>query len=213
MKYVGIDIGDGESAVTVVSESGAILPSVIMLGNVKSIRSVVGTLNGKPVVGDQVVLNHAVTERSARFKSKFLFEKEARDDLRRFAAGLYELVRKSVKDEKLKIALGCPAQWHPEARERYAEIVTSAGFSGIYTVSESRAAFLYAHYSNELNLSAEQLKRPTLVIDIGSSTLDYAYIVDGRERDSVHRYTVRDARIIVRAVITRSPGIFMGAGK
>ena len=52
MKYVGIDIGDGESAVTVVSEDGAVIPSVVMLGNTKSIRSIVGDLHGTPVIGD-----------------------------------------------------------------------------------------------------------------------------------------------------------------
>lgn len=183
MKYVGIDIGDGESAVTVVSEDGAILPAVVPLGNVKSIRSVVGTLKDKAVIGDQVILNHAVKNRSARFKSRFLYEKSAQEDLRRFAEGLYELLKKSQYDTDWKIALGCPAGWKREERERYGAIVTSAGFHDLYTVSESRAAFLYAHHSNEMNLSSETLNRPTLVIDIGSSTLDYAYIVEGKERD------------------------------
>ena len=32
MKYVGIDIGDGESAVSVVSRDGALLPTVVPLG-------------------------------------------------------------------------------------------------------------------------------------------------------------------------------------
>lgn len=183
MKYIGIDIGDGESAITVVSEQGTIIPTVVMLGNVASIRSVVGDLNSKPIIGDSVMLNHAVTNRSARFKSKFLTDIAAREDLRRFANGLYELFRKSVKDTDIKIALGCPAQWPAEVRERYASIVLSAGFSNVYTVSESRAAYLYAHRCNTMNLSPELLKRPTLVIDMGSSTLDYAYIVNGKERD------------------------------
>ena len=37
MKYVGIDIGDGESAVSVVSRDGALLPTVVPLGNANSI--------------------------------------------------------------------------------------------------------------------------------------------------------------------------------
>lgn len=183
MKYIGIDIGDGESAVTVVAEHGALLPAVVTLGNVKSIRSIVGTLKEKPVIGDTVVLNHAVRDRSARFKSRFLFEDGAREDLSRFALGLRELLAEQLAGEDVRIALGCPAQWEPQDRARYAGIVGSAGFPNLYTVSESRAAFLYAHHCNELGLSPETLKRPTLVIDIGSSTLDYAYIVEGRERD------------------------------
>ena len=49
MKYVGIDIGDGESAVSVVSQYGAMLPAVVPLGNVNSIRSIVGRLGEEPV--------------------------------------------------------------------------------------------------------------------------------------------------------------------
>lgn len=183
MRYVGIDIGDGESAVSVVSRHGAMLPTVVPLGNVNSIRSIVGRLNGEPVIGDAVVLNHAVQDRSARFKSRFLYDEKARKELGLFAEGLYALLAKTLHDDELKIALGCPAAWKPEARGRYAAIVAGAGFVNLYTVSESRAAFLYAHYCNELGLSPELLKRPTLVIDIGSSTIDYAYIVDGHERD------------------------------
>lgn len=183
MKYVGIDIGDGESAVSVVSRDGAMVPAVVPLGNVNSIRSIVGRLGEEPVIGDAVVLNHAVTDRSARFKSRFLYDNRARQDLHLFAEGLYALLSKALHDDELKIALGCPAAWKPEARGRYAAIVASAGFPNLYTVSESRAAFLYAHYCNELNISEQLLRRPTLVVDIGSSTIDYAYIVDGRERD------------------------------
>lgn len=183
MKYIGIDIGDGESAVTAVAEHGALLPEVLTLGNVKSIRSVVGDLKGKPVIGDTVVLNHTVTNRSARFKSRFLFDEQARQDVARFARGLRELLAEQIPGEEVRIALGCPAQWTAQERALYAGFVGSAGFPNLYTVSESRAAFLYAHHSAELELSVDSLKRPTLVIDIGSSTLDYAYIVDGKERD------------------------------
>jgi len=183
MKYIGIDIGDGESAVTEVSPEGALIPSVLPIGEKDSIRSIVGKLNGSPVIGDTVVLNHMVTNRSARFKSRFLYDEAAREDLRLFAQGLYNHLSAVLHDDKLKIALGCPAAWKEEARSRYANIVSSAGFTNVYTVSESRAAFLYAHYCNEFNLSPDMLKRPTLVIDIGSSTIDYAYIVEGKERD------------------------------
>ena len=48
-------------------------------------------------------------------------------------------------------------------------------------ISESRAAFLYAKYAKTVALDLDALRQSALVIDIGSSTLDFAYIVDGRE--------------------------------
>ncbi len=183
MKYIGIDIGDGESAVTVVEAEGAMLPTVISLGSVQSIRSIVGMLNGEPVIGDKVMLNHGVTDRCSRFKSRFLKDKESHEYIRRFAVRLQQLVSQTVHDSDVKIALGCPAAWKQEDRDEYARIVSGAGFQNLHVVSESRAAFLYARHCNELQLSPESLKKSTLVIDIGSSTTDYAYIVEGKERD------------------------------
>ncbi len=183
MKYIGIDIGDGESAVTVVDEIGAVLPNVITLGSKQSIRSIVGMLNGEPVIGDIVMLDRNVKDRSSRFKSRFLTDEKSHEYIRRFAVRLQQLISQSVHDTEVKIALGCPAAWKQEDREEYARIVSSAGFKNLYVVSESRAAFLYARHCNEFQLSPESLRRPTLVIDIGSSTTDYAYIVDGKERD------------------------------
>lgn len=182
MKYIGIDIGDGESAVTVVESEGVMLPNVIMLGSKQSIRSIVGKLDGKPVIGDAVMLNRNVTDRSARFKSRFLTDEKSHEYIRLFAVRLQQLISQSVHDSETKVALGCPAAWKQAEREVYAGIVASAGFKNLYVVSESRAAFLYARHCNELQLSNESLKRPTLVIDLGSSTIDYAYIVDGKER-------------------------------
>ena len=183
MKYIGIDIGDGESAVTAVEAEGAMLPVVLTLGSKQSIRSIVGMLKGSPVIGDKVMLDRGVTDRCSRFKSRFLTDAGSHEYIRRFAVRLQQLAAQSVHDTEVKIALGCPAAWKQEDREEYARIVSSAGFKNLYVVSESRAAFLYARHCNELQLSPESLRRPTLVIDIGSSTTDYAYIVDGRERD------------------------------
>ena len=56
-----------------------------------------------------------------------------------------------------------------------------AGLREPQVISESRAAFLYAKYAKTVALDIDVLSKTALVIDIGSSTLDFAYIVDGRE--------------------------------
>lgn len=186
MKYYGIDIGDGESAAAAVAEKGAVLPEVLILGATRSMLSVVGDLNGKPVVGDQALLRQSqgVHNIKARFKSRYLTDDAASADIRRFAQGLYDL----MKDEfagvaQPHIALGVPAGWSDADRRRYVGIVSEAGFRNMHAVAESRAAFLFARYDKDIGLSAEELSRPALVIDIGSSTTDFAYIVDGKETE------------------------------
>lgn len=185
MKYIGLDLGDGETAVALVNGEGAVLPRMLTLGNTKSILSLVGT-NQKDeiVVGENVLLDFQMKTRSARFKSRFLRAESASMDILQFAKGVRALLNSELDGEtaqSVRVALGCPAGWSATDRERYGALITLAGFPNVYTVSESRAAFLYANHTDELGLTARQLARPALVIDIGSSTTDFAHIVEGCE--------------------------------
>ncbi len=184
VKYLGIDIGDGESAAAMVQENGAVLPKVLSLGTTKSILSVVGERNGKPVIGDQALLNPGVENIRARFKSRFLSDPSASVPIATFARGLRELLSGVLSgQDELQVALGCPAGWTSSERQQYAALVGAAGFPNLHTVAESRAAFLYAHYDKDIGLSPEELSQPALVVDIGSSTTDFAYIVEGKETE------------------------------
>lgn len=48
---------------------------------------------------------------------------------------------------------------------------------------EPRAAFLYARHARGLRVHPELMKKSAMVIDIGSSTTDFAYIVDGHQQN------------------------------
>lgn len=183
MRYIGIDIGDGESAAALVEGAGAALPRIIELGAERSMLSVVGEADGTILVGSQVLLEQWARNIEARFKSRFLTDPEASATIGRFARGLRDKLAPTLESGDCSIALGCPAGWTGEDRERYAGIVRAAGFANLHPVAESRAAFLYARYDGDIGLSPEETAQPTLVIDIGSSTTDFAYIVEGKESD------------------------------
>lgn len=181
MNYLGIDLGDGESAAALLTEDSVIEPVVQALGRQKSILSVVGQSNGHIVIGESALLDGAIENLRARFKSRFLRDPSARADVRRFAMGLYEALA-GIDQSDLRVALGVPAGWTEKERGQYAQLLREAGFQNLYTVSESRAAFLYCKHSHSLKVDAALLQKPALVIDIGSSTTDFAYIVDGQEK-------------------------------
>lgn len=183
MKFIGIDIGDGESAAAVLNDTGAVLPRVVDLGAYQSLLSVVGEAGGKPLVGQDVLLEPKARGVSARFKSRFLTDPDAAGTIEKFAQGLREKLAPTLQSGDFSIALGCPAGWTAHDRAHYADLVRGAGFPNLHAVAESRAAFLYTHYDTDINLSPEELAQPTLVIDIGSSTTDFAYIVEGKETD------------------------------
>lgn len=186
MKYMGIDIGDGESAAAVLDDHAAdtTTPRIPSLGAFTSLLSVVGDKDGKIVVGDDVKTDTEVKNVQDRFKSRFLSDRGSSSTaVIRFAMGLRALLYSEFQYGDVTIALGCPAGWSAEDRQAYTNLVGNAGFGfqNLHPVAESRAAFLYARYDQQVGLSPEELSQPVLVIDIGSSTTDFAYIVNGKE--------------------------------
>ncbi|MBR5380916.1 MAG: Hsp70 family protein [Clostridia bacterium] len=186
MRYVGLDIGDGESAVALLEENSIIEPVIQPIDGYSSVVSIVGMSGTEVRVGEKALLDRKVAHLRSRFKSRYLTSADAEKDIERFAYGLkrqLETEQPGFFGRDTYVTVGCPAGWKPADRERYAEVMRKAGFDQVHIVSESRAAFFYARYAHELNISPEMLSQTTLIIDIGSSTTDFAYIINGRESD------------------------------
>ena len=184
MRYIGIDIGDGESAVSVLTEDSVIEPQIESIDGSGSIISVVGMSGTDVLIGEKALIDRKVVHLRSRFKSRFLSSIDCERDIERFAHGLKSALLKEQEDffdGDITVSVGCPAGWKDVDRKRYKEILAKAGFQDVHIVSESRAAFFYARYAHELKVAPELLNQTTLVIDIGSSTTDFAYIVNGKE--------------------------------
>lgn len=184
MKYIGIDIGDGESAVSVLQQDSVVEPVIQPIDGRGSIISVVGMSGNDIRIGEKALLDRKVVHLRSRFKSRYLTTIDAERDIERFASGLIRELTEEDEDffaGDTYISVGCPAGWKDVDRSRYREIMEKAGLRNVHIVSESRAAFFYARYAHELKVSREALDQTTLVIDIGSSTTDFAYIINGRE--------------------------------
>ena len=182
MRYIGFDVGDGESAVAAFEQGSGIEPIILPVYGSKSILSAVGTLGGEIVVGERAYTDALADGLSVRFKSRFTYDASRNEDIVHFARGVVRHLQDSgaVKPED-RFVIGCPAGWNPTARARYKDLMTRAGIRDPQIISESRAAFLYAKYAKTVALDVDILNQSALVVDIGSSTLDFAYIVDGRE--------------------------------
>lgn len=182
MKYIGFDMGDGESAVAVFQHGSGIEPIIQPILGSKSLISAVGTIGGEIVIGEQAYTSTLAEDLSVRFKSRFTDDPRSYDTIILFVRGVLKALRDAntyCPDDR--IVVGCPAGWNPAARARYRDLLVRAGVNNPQVISESRAAFLYAKYAKTVALDLDILRQSALVIDIGSSTLDFAYIVDGRE--------------------------------
>lgn len=187
--YIGIDIGDGETAVAYLTED-AVAPQMVNLGYPNySILSAVGKdASGRLAIGDNAMLNAGGTGQTVRFKSRFLTDEQAKEDILHFAQGLAQALQEhsglmSPQAER-RLIVGCPtgAEWTEERRREYAEIIGQALPVQPVPVGESRAAFLYTRYGGDANIPQKLLNQTVLVIDMGSSTTDLAYIIEGREQ-------------------------------
>ncbi len=185
MKILGFDLGDGESAVAVLDGESTVEPRMIPLLGHASMISAVGTRDGRIVVGEQASVLAGAQQVQVRFKSRYLTDPGAHTAVRVFAQGVMaELVRAEpgLMAEVSHTVVGCPAGWGEGRRQQYAALLESAGFPNVSVEPEPRAAFLYARHARGLRVDPALMQKSALVIDVGSSTTDFAYIVDGRQQ-------------------------------
>ena len=184
-RFYGFDLGDAESAVTRLDKTKDLAPVVLTVNEVKSFITAYALLrDGKLLIGEGACYAPDATKRKERFKSRFLVDPEASRDVKCFASGvLGELYLNGdlIKSDDCCFYIGCPAGWDKTAREEYRSIFEKTGYPPVKIISESRAALVSACQSKHLQVGYDILNRPVLVIDIGSSTTDFAYIMGGKE--------------------------------
>ena len=184
-RYYGFDLGDAESAVSRLGKNDKTPPEVLTVREARSFITAYAQLpNGEIMIGEGACYNTEVVKRALRFKSRFLTEPGSERDVKRFAAGvLAELYAGGdlVKNEDCCFYIGCPAGWDRTARERYRRIFEETGYPPARIVSESRAALISACQSKHFQVGYDIMSRPVLVVDIGSSTTDFAFIMGRQE--------------------------------
>ena len=184
-RFFGFDLGDAESAVSVLEKNSKREPEVLAVAGATSFITAWARLETMQlVIGEAACYQMHAMERKLRFKSRFLKDGRSAADVRQFASGvLGELVREGLADpqEDCCFYIGCPAGWNRDVREKYRSIFEEAGYPPVRIISESRAALVSACQSRHLQVGYDILSHPVLVVDIGSSTTDFAYIMGGRE--------------------------------
>ena len=184
-KYYGFDLGDAESAVCRLGKRDAGVPEVLPVREARSFITAYAQLpSGELLIGESACYDTSATRRALRFKSNFLTDPQSEKDVKRFAAGvLGELYADGnlIKDDDCCFYIGCPAGWDRAARERYRRIFEDTGYPPARIVSESRAALISACQSKHFQVGYDIMSKPVLVVDIGSSTTDFAFIHGGRE--------------------------------
>ena len=187
-RYFGFDLGDAESAVCILDSENMSEPQVVPVAGSRSfITACARDLTGTVIIGEKACYQADVSSRSIRFKSSYITDPGSRAFVRLFASGVLNSLKKdgwlidNDPDIENIFYIGCPAGWSPSIRESNRQLFESCGYPPLKIVSESRAAMISACQSRHLQVGYDILSKPVLVIDIGSSTTDYAFVSRGRE--------------------------------
>ena len=184
-RFFGFDLGDAESAIARLFKEDQVTPEMLTVAGEQSFITAYAQLaSGELLIGEKACYTDNAIKRKLRFKSRFLTDRSSANDVKSFAAGvLGELYGSGdlIRNEECSFYIGCPAGWDRNAREHYREIFERAGYPPAKIISESRAAMVSACQSKHLQIGVDILSKPVLVVDIGSSTTDFAYIMGGKE--------------------------------
>ena len=185
-RFYGFDLGDAESAIARLEWDTQQAPQILAVNGDRSFVTAYARLEtGEILIGENACYHASAVKRKIRFKSRYLTDSSSLGDLSAFAGGVLVKLQESGEldagDEDSCFYIGCPAGWNKQERERYRALFERLQYPPVRIVSESRAALVSACQSKHLQIGYDILSRPVLVVDIGSSTTDFAYIQDGRE--------------------------------
>ncbi len=190
MLYWGFDLGDGESTVARVRGEGQSSPETVPVDGSRVLLTAWALMkNGELRIGERAAKSASAALRSAaRFKGRFLDEdSDSAGLIRDFSSRVFESLRASGAltggDRSNSVYIGCPAGWDRAARERYLNIFETLGVPAPKVISESLAVMVGAMQSNSVRDYVDLRSKTVLVVDVGSSTTDFAYIKKGKEAE------------------------------
>ncbi|MBR3884703.1 MAG: hypothetical protein IKJ31_08125 [Bacteroidaceae bacterium] len=186
---IGLDFGHGEVAASYIDLSNdKNEPETLNLSSVPAIerprRVAPSLIYRTPRNGGYEYSIDNISDVVIKIKGKIDNEEERLDAYRAFVRQIYgrliqmnEAILKkqdgTLKDFKLYIA--APTSWTANEKLRYKEFIQKALNHDVeWVINESDAAF-YCKNSNEVKV--------VLVIDYGSSTIDYTLIIDNKKRN------------------------------
>ena len=210
---IGFDLGHAETSVTKASMGATTQPKVLDVQGRKTTITAVAEANGRVLVGRDAYMGRNPEGLKVAFKSPDLKNPATRRPTKLFAQRIVELLTESKQIEggaRSLFVVGCPSGWGRAARRDYAVLLQEAGMQQVQIVPESRAAFLDARQSGEVpparqsgEVPPEDLEGAVLIVDIGSSTIDFTFVVQRELRPVDFGHNELGAGILDKIILER----------
>jgi len=185
---IGFDFGHGEFSLAKLFMSGgdSEIPEIIEINKRrKSQVTAIGYSNqGKLLIGDKA-MKYDSDGIEINFKANPLSPKFKQETIQNFCKGLIECMKEEGKielDKENYLFVGCPSGWTQDSKNKYEKLIASSisiPQVKVFVIPESRAAFMHAQKIGQF--ASGDLKKGVLVIDIGSSTTDFTFVVNGQD--------------------------------
>ena len=201
---IGFDLGHAETSVTQASMDATTQPLVLDVQGRKTTITAVAEANGRVLVGGDAYMGRNPEGLKVAFKSPDLKNPATRRPTKLFAQRIVELLTESKQIEggaRSLFVVGCPSGWGRAARRDYAVLLQEAGMQQVQIVPESRAAYLAARESGEI--PPEDLEGAVLIVDIGSSTTDFTFVVQRELRPVDFGHNELGAGILDKIILER----------
>ena len=182
-EVIGFDFGHAETAVTKANMGATKQPATLKVQGQAPMVTAVAETGGRVLVGKDAYGGRNPEGLNVAFKSPRLKDHETRRPTKLFVQRVVEMLteeRKIAGGAESLFVVGCPSGWRGAVRRDYEALLQEAGMQQVRVVAESRAAFLAAREVLEVPL--DDLKGSVLIVDIGSSTTDFTYVVHREEK-------------------------------
>lgn len=204
-EVIGFDIGHAETAVTKANMGATTQPAVLKVQGQAPMVTAVAETKGTVLVGEDAYRGRNPEGLNVAFKSPLLKDHETRRPTKLFVQRIVEMLteeRKIAGGAESLFVVGCPSGWRGAVRRDYEALLQEAGMQQVRVVAESRAAFLAARES--LDIPLDDLEGSVLIIDIGSSTTDFTYVVHREEKPIDFGSNELGAGILDKIILERS---------